>query len=210
MGQYHQLVNFTKHERINPHAIGLGLKQFEHLHTVASLSDVLYMLLTTSPARGGGDLAVDDEFETAFRTWGRWVGDQVAVVGDYTEVADLEPLGGRFEHRRALHAAVLDPNKTLYRMTDISQSIIPAFQLAFDVKIQANAHGWAEREHTSEWDWLFVPRTSPRVEISVLGGVADVVSAPDWVDVEIIDYDNLDDYPGELVGSNNTNGGHHE
>ncbi len=77
MGQYHTLVNFDKKEVVSPHNIGLGLKQCEHTHTVASLSDVLYMLTCTSPARGGGDLEVSDKLESKFKTFGRWVGDRV-------------------------------------------------------------------------------------------------------------------------------------
>ena len=44
----------------------------------------MYLLVMTSPARGGGDWP---ELEIA----GRWVGDRVVILGDYTEDSDLPP-----------------------------------------------------------------------------------------------------------------------
>jgi hypothetical protein len=81
MGQYHKLVNLDKKEQVSPWAIGQGAKQYEHTGTAGSLSDALYLLVITSPARGGGDweqLGVS----------GRWVGDRVVVVGDYSDDDD--------------------------------------------------------------------------------------------------------------------------
>lgn len=82
MGQYHALVNVDKKEVVNPHALGMGAKQYEHTGFSGSLSDVLYTLVTTSPARGGGDFPKTD-------ISGRWVGDRVLVVGDYTQATDF-------------------------------------------------------------------------------------------------------------------------
>lgn len=82
MGQYHKLVNLDKKEQVMPWGIGQGAKQYEHTGTQGSLSDALYLLLITSPARGGGDW---DKFDGLS---GRWVGDRVVVVGDYTEDED--------------------------------------------------------------------------------------------------------------------------
>ena len=57
MGQYHRLVNLDAHEWVDPHRLGLGSKQAEHLGAFyGSLADALYLLTMTSPARGGGDL----------------------------------------------------------------------------------------------------------------------------------------------------------
>lgn len=79
MGQYHTLVNIDKKEVVVPHALGLGLKQWEHAgHEGGSLADALYILMMTSPAAGGGDFPETD-------VSGRWVGDRVLVLGDYTE-----------------------------------------------------------------------------------------------------------------------------
>lgn len=141
MGQYHQIVNFDKKERVSPHKIGLGLKQIEHTHTVATLADVLYMLVTTSPNRGGGDLDFDQSLESVFKTWGRWVGDRVAVYGDYTEPEDVPFLN---EAQR----------KEVEQYADITDSIIPAFEKAFYVKIDRPGDGWRNRELSKDWSWL--------------------------------------------------------
>lgn len=83
MGQYHILANLDKREVVIPHALGLGLKQREHTGAFhGTLSDALYILTMTSPARGGGDY---DEVPIS----GRWAGDRCVVLGDYTEDSDL-------------------------------------------------------------------------------------------------------------------------
>lgn len=83
MGQYHILVNYDKKEIVHPHSIGLGLKQWEHIgFEGGTLADALYILTMTSPERGSGDLPLT-------RVSGRWAGDRVMVVGDYTEASDL-------------------------------------------------------------------------------------------------------------------------
>lgn len=87
MGQYHKLVNVDKKEYLDPHDIGLGAKQWEHQSEArwplyGSLSDAMYILTMTSPNRGGGDMPFTE-------ISGRWAGDRVMVVGDYTEDEDL-------------------------------------------------------------------------------------------------------------------------
>jgi hypothetical protein len=87
MGQYHLLVNIDKREYLDPRSIALGVKQWEHQShpqwTMAgSVADAMYILTMTSPARGGGDMPATD-------ISGRWAGDRVMVVGDYTEDEDL-------------------------------------------------------------------------------------------------------------------------
>jgi hypothetical protein len=84
MGQYHILANLDKDEIVHPHGLGLGLKQYEHTGCEGSLADAMYLLVMTSPARGGGDWR-----ETALA--GSWVGDRVVILGDYTEDSDLPP-----------------------------------------------------------------------------------------------------------------------
>lgn len=87
MGQYHVLVNVDKREWVDPWGIGLGSKQLEHIGEagwplVGSLADAMYILTMTSPARGGGDMPFTE-------VSGRWAGDRVMIVGDYTEDEDL-------------------------------------------------------------------------------------------------------------------------
>jgi hypothetical protein len=82
MGQYHKIANLDKMEIVEPYPLGLGAKQWEHIGE-GGLDTALYVLLTASPARGGGDL------EEIKGVTGRWVGDRVAVIGDYTEDSDI-------------------------------------------------------------------------------------------------------------------------
>jgi hypothetical protein len=85
MGQYHSLYNLDKRELLQPWGIGLGAKQREHTGHLASLSDMMYILTTCSPMRGGGDFMAEVMAEFI----GRWVGDRVVVIGDYAEQGDI-------------------------------------------------------------------------------------------------------------------------
>lgn len=88
MGQYHAIYNLDKQEVVFPHDIGLGAKQREHTGHTASLSDMMYILTTCSPMRGGGDFVAE-----VMRDFiGRWAGDRVVVIGDYAEQSDLPDL----------------------------------------------------------------------------------------------------------------------
>lgn len=79
MGQYHILVNIDKQEWVDPHGLGLGSKQWEgQVGSEGSLADAMYVLTMTSPDSGGGDLPFTD-------ISGRWCGDRVLIVGDYTK-----------------------------------------------------------------------------------------------------------------------------
>lgn len=82
MGQYHKVLNLDKHEVVDPYGLGLGAKQYEQTGVEASLSDAIYLLVMTSPNRGGGDWPLTD-------VSGRWAGDRVIVLGDYTAKNDL-------------------------------------------------------------------------------------------------------------------------
>ena len=89
MGQYHNFVNLTKREFVRPHDVGDGLKLMEWSADGGMLG-VMQLLLTTSAGRGGGD-GWDKAKDPIV---GSWAGDQVAVVGDYTEDDDLPPKFG--------------------------------------------------------------------------------------------------------------------
>ena len=127
MGQYHHLVNVDKKEIVNPHGLGLGLKQWEHLGDFSgTLADAMYILMMTSPARGGGDLPQSE-------ISGRWTGDRVLVLGDYTEDSDVPSI----------------PSVgSLYResedYTDITDMVAQAFETVFRVRITGD--GWKRRE----------------------------------------------------------------
>lgn len=86
MGQYHNAVNLDKREYLDPHAMGLGLKQWEQVSNRMALA--LIAMLSCSNGRGGGDLPEVDGIN------GRWAGDRIAFVGDYTEPGDIEGYDG--------------------------------------------------------------------------------------------------------------------
>lgn len=83
MGQYWKVVNLDKHELIHPHALGCGLKLREMANTPYGVGSALIILCAAMPfPRGGGD------FEKCPAV-GRWAGDRIALVGDYTVDNDL-------------------------------------------------------------------------------------------------------------------------
>lgn len=88
MGQYHVLVNFDKKEYVHPHALGNGLKLAEQFYSKYGMKDALFILMASkSNGRGGGDL-------NDGTVVGRWAGDRVALVGDYTEASDHPKIAG--------------------------------------------------------------------------------------------------------------------
>lgn len=93
MGQYHLLANLDTMEYVTPYAVGGFLKQFEHTFFDGDLAHAMYLLTMTSPARGGGDWPMTD-------VSGRWAGNRVVVLGDYTEDSDLPlvPSAGTLYH----------------------------------------------------------------------------------------------------------------
>jgi hypothetical protein len=126
MGQYHILVNVDKKETVVPHGLGLGLKQYEHTGEYnGTLADAMYLLMMTSPARGGGDFP-------STNISSRWAGDRVLVLGDYTEDSDVPSI----------------PNVgSLYNesesYTDITDLVAEAFGQVFRLKF--SGEGWKTR-----------------------------------------------------------------
>jgi hypothetical protein len=116
MGQYHKLVNLDKKEVVEPHDIGLFSKQYEHTGTDASLADAIYLLVMSSPASGGGDWPITE-------VSGRWSGDRVVIVGDYTEKDSIRGYEG--------------DASTLYGESqewhNISEKVRDAFALVFPI-----------------------------------------------------------------------------
>lgn len=112
MGQYWKPVNLDKHEFINPHKLGSGLKLWEQIANHPGTGAALIILTAAMPeARGGGDFDLERNWHgperkfpehnmspgpmpegyqaIAARTIGRWAGDRIALVGDYAEDSDL-------------------------------------------------------------------------------------------------------------------------
>ena len=73
MGQYFLTCNLDKKEFIHPHQLGTGLKLREQIGVAHGPASALVMLLAT---------------ERQGEVYGRWCGDRIAVVGDYSEMSD--------------------------------------------------------------------------------------------------------------------------
>lgn len=118
MGQYHILVNLDAKEKVEPYGLGLGLKQWEHLGEFnGTLADAMYLLVMSSPASGGGDLP-------ATEISGRWAGDRVVILGDYTQNGSIRGV---------------DKAEELYREADnnyedITHLVSQAFEKVFNIK----------------------------------------------------------------------------
>ena len=76
MGQYFLVVNTTKKEFLHPHKFGHGLKFLEFATEQCGVMLGLAHLL----AQSSEGVTHDDKEIT-----GRWIGDQVLIVGDYDE-----------------------------------------------------------------------------------------------------------------------------
>ncbi len=136
MGQYHKLVNLDRKEQVQPYNLGLGAKQYEQTGDNGSLSDALYLLVMTSPARGGGD------WESFPDLSGRWAGDRVVVLGDYTEDGDLPG----YENASKLYSQSDD-------WLDLSDEVAVALGKVFGFEIDTEENGWRTRKQL-EAHWL--------------------------------------------------------
>jgi hypothetical protein len=85
MGQYHIPVNIDKREYVRPWDVGAGMKMVENIWNTGMPAS-LFVLLSCSHMRGGGDVDLSDE--AMLKVAGRWAGDRIIVVGDYTEPMD--------------------------------------------------------------------------------------------------------------------------
>lgn len=133
MGQYHILVNLDKREYVHPHELGLGLKQYEHTGFEGSLSDAMYLLSMSSPESGGGD------FPKIENVSGRWCGDRIVIVGDYTPENAIPNV---------------PDSHTLYEIaianyTNISDSIRSAFEKIYDIRYELDEFDMWKRDALS-------------------------------------------------------------
>lgn len=88
MGQYHYVCNKTKHEYLNPHGFGDGLKLMEFGCSAGGTMTALAILLASSNGRGGGDARIDHD-HALIEVVGSWAGDEIAIIGDYSEEGDI-------------------------------------------------------------------------------------------------------------------------
>ncbi len=133
MGQYHKLVNLDKQEQVSSYPLGLGAKQYEQTGCEGSMSDALYLLLMTSPARGGGDWKGFDGLS------GRWAGDRVVVLGDYSTDEDLPTYPDLSNLWRESES-----------WTDISTDVAVALGKVWDYEMEFAGDGWASRKRKEE------------------------------------------------------------
>ena len=88
MGQYHYICNKTKHEYLNPHGFGDGLKLMEFGMSMGGTMTALAILLASCNGRGGGDARIDPD-HPLIEVVGSWAGDEIAIIGDYHEEGDI-------------------------------------------------------------------------------------------------------------------------
>jgi len=166
VGQYHYLVNLDKHEFIDPHKLGDGLKMWEQgasLYGTCAAAAILLASSCKDGPRGGGDFQIHTNDVV-----GMWAGDRVCWVGDYAEDSDLpeEYNASSIFNRCGPEREWLDfclnrfttnvITKEEYDMlialpmfNDISELLIPVLEAEFEVKIERqDGLGFANR--TSE------------------------------------------------------------
>jgi len=95
MGQYWVPVNIDKNEKLYSHHFGEGLKLGEWGMDACGMLTALQILLLdkSSVGFGGGDWHFEDApQELVDEVVGRWAGDRIVVVGDYSESEEYAPL----------------------------------------------------------------------------------------------------------------------
>jgi hypothetical protein len=149
MGQYHYAVNLDKHEFINPHALGCGLKLWEQVANHPGPGPALLLLLACSNGRGGGDITDDDDgnyhpTKNPRGIIGRWAGDRIAVVGDYAEDGDLssEHVASTIYARCLYPGDKPDPDIKGKRFKDITPRVAKVLEFALDGKFKGD--GWRD------------------------------------------------------------------
>jgi hypothetical protein len=82
MGQYHRVYNLDKKEMVSGRGLeGGGVKLLEQVGFLKSTADAVFLLISNSNGRGGGDA---DEHPMV----GRWAGDRIVLQGDYADPGD--------------------------------------------------------------------------------------------------------------------------
>ena len=148
MGQYHYTVNLDKHEYLDPHQLGDGLKLVEQCgHVPGGINDALHLLLAVSSGRGGGDFPTDSPLV------GSWGGDRIAVVGDYGDDRDLKKKfrASTIYHRCKAADGIKededdeekDPYPGLPLFADITPALIPVLEEAYGIIYYGS--GWRQR-----------------------------------------------------------------
>lgn len=137
MGQYWKPVNLDKREYIDPRKLGAGLKLWEQLANPPGVGAALVILLACMPERrGGGDL---NESPIV----GRWAGDRITFVGDYSEARDLPSSPIPFDQVYDLtHAENDDGTPREGAFVDVTDAVIEAIEVHLEGKFLGD--GWRQ------------------------------------------------------------------
>lgn len=143
MGQYWLPVNLDKKEFIHPHKLGSGLKLMEQAGTHPGTAIPLLLLVAACPVpRGGGDPTIALEDEAII---GRWAGDRIALVGDYTEKDDLpaEFEADKIYDRCCGDEAEVEPgHQSPSGWTDITDEVCACMERQLGIKYKGD--GWRD------------------------------------------------------------------
>jgi hypothetical protein len=123
MGQYHIVANLDKKELLHPHQFGDGLKMLEFGHSGYTMTG-LTILLACSHNRGGGDLHVETETPITKHILGRWAGDRIAIIGDYSQPDDYPGLD-----QETIDAVWNEDIHGQVGFVDISEHVVAALEL---------------------------------------------------------------------------------
>lgn len=170
MGQYHYVIDLDAREFLDPRRLGSGRKAWEQIANAASTPQALFVLLTCSNGRGGGDF-IPRLGKGGERIIGRWAGHRIAVVGDYAEDSDFaakpdEKISELYQRCR----------KGLYR--DITLLVRPL--LARELGVRYAAHRWWLQEldgtRTRQMSWQL--ERDANAPFSILPPATDKADAP--------------------------------
>jgi len=134
MGQYFVIINADKRELLDPNYFGDGCKFGDLVRggLVGALNGLTY-LLTMSGTVGGVELRAQDPM------YGRWVGDRVAIIGEY--------------FRGTIGDVRWEPETTYYRVcgwqdgwVDISEHVLRSIEMFFETRLE---RGPLDVEHRS-------------------------------------------------------------
>lgn len=162
MGQYWYPVNVDKHEFINPHKLGTGLKLREQLAAHPGTGAALLILTAAMPeVRGGGDFDLTANWhgpertfpahnaspgpmpesypEIARRIIGRWAGDRIALIGDYAEDSDL-PVG--------FQASLIYTKCSEGDWKDVTEDVCAVIE--YELRGNYSGEGWREWKNSTE------------------------------------------------------------
>ena len=145
MGQYHKLINLDKKEFVDPHKLGLGLKQAEQSFVTGSIGDAVYILLALDNGKGGGDLGSPWHDDNGY--FGRWVGDEIAVIGDYNMESKYKIA---YDRSHSYEKDYCVPN--CVHWTDISDEIVKVFEMNVPMKIvEQDEYDTTWRKRIESW-----------------------------------------------------------